>query len=51
MQPCALVELEAGRCHWPLGEVRQVATMFCGGVAEPGPRYCQHHQRMARGGR
>jgi hypothetical protein len=47
MQPCALVELDERRCHWPLGEVHQVATLFCGGDAEPGRRYCAHHGRRA----
>ncbi len=47
MQPCTLVELEAGQCHWPLGEMQQVAVMFCGGAAVPGRRYCAHHLRRA----
>ena len=46
-QPCTLLELEAGRCHWPLDLGHQVATLFCGGDAEPGRRYCPHHRRMA----
>jgi hypothetical protein len=47
MQPCSILELEAGRCHWPLGEVSEVATMFCGGVAMPKRRYCAHHLWVA----
>jgi GcrA cell cycle regulator len=50
MQPCSLLELEAGRCHWPLGDVHQVAVLFCGGAAAPGRRYCQDHCRIARNG-
>ena len=48
MRPCALIELDDGRCHWPLGDVHQVATLFCGGATVPGHRYCPHHLRMAR---
>ena len=44
MQPCTLIELDAGRCHWPLDVIEAVATMFCGGGAvEPGRRH--HHWR------
>jgi hypothetical protein len=49
MQPCSRIELADGRCHWPLGEVQKVATMFCGGSAVPRRRYCAHHLRIARG--
>ena len=48
MRPCSILELEAGRCHWPLGELTAIATLFCGGVALPGRRYCVHHLRIAR---
>jgi len=47
MQPCTLLELESGRCHWPLGDPLAVASMFCGAAALPGRRYCDHHQRAA----
>ena len=47
MQPCMLVELDDARCRWPLGEMHQVAMLFCGGAAAPGQRYCAHHLRMA----
>jgi hypothetical protein len=43
-----LVELDDGRCRWPLGDLHRVATLFCGGNAVPGFSYCQHHLRMAR---
>ena len=49
MRRCSLLELDYGQCRWPLGEVHQVATLFCGGVAVKGQHYCQHHWRMARG--
>jgi GcrA cell cycle regulator len=48
MRPCSILELEAGRCHWPLGELTAVATTFCGGATLPGRRYCVHHLRIAR---
>ena len=48
MRCCSLVELDDGQCRWPLGDVYQVATQFCGGDAVPGSSYCRHHLRMAR---
>ena len=48
MRRCSLVELDDGQCRWPLGEVHQVATLFCGGGTVPGFSYCGHHLRMAR---
>ena len=44
MRPCALAELDDGRCHWPLGRLEERATLFCGGVTEAGRRYCAHHR-------
>jgi len=29
-QPCTIAELDDTRCRWPLADVHQVATMFCG---------------------
>src|SRR5437879_5566641 len=49
MRPCSLLELDEARCHWPLGDVNEVATEFCGGAAAPRHRYCRHHMRMAHG--
>jgi GcrA cell cycle regulator len=48
MRRCSLVELDDDQCRWPLGDVHQVATQFCGGDAVPGNPYCLHHLRMAR---
>ena len=48
MEPCALRDLDEGRCHWPLGLLHEVATLFCGGVTEAGRRYCAHHRLRAR---
>ena len=50
-QPCSIRELDDSRCHWPLGELHQVAVLFCGGVAVTDCPYCTHHLRMARGDR
>ena len=49
-RPCTLIELDDGRCHWPLGDIEAVAVLFCGGVAVPGRCYCAHHLglRVAR---
>ncbi len=49
MRPCALIELDDCRCHWPLGDIEAVAVMFCGSAAVPGRCYCAHHLRRARG--
>jgi GcrA cell cycle regulator len=48
MQPCSIIELDDSRCRWPLGEVHQVAVLFCGGAAVTDGPYCTHHLRMAR---
>ena len=49
MRPCSILELDATRCHWPLGDIEEVAVQYCGGVAVPGRGYCVHHWRRARG--
>jgi GcrA cell cycle regulator len=49
VRPCSLIELGDTRCHWPLGDVEAVSTMFCGGDTVPGRCYCAHHWRRARG--
>jgi GcrA cell cycle regulator len=46
-QPCSILELDQTRCHWPLGEVYDAATLFCGGAPTPGRSYCPHHLRKA----
>jgi GcrA cell cycle regulator len=45
--PCLIVELDDSRCHWPLGNINEVATLFCGAAAADGWPYCVHHTRMA----
>jgi GcrA cell cycle regulator len=47
MRCCSLVELDDGRCRWPLGDLHQVAAQFCGGDTVPGSSYCRHHLRIA----
>jgi GcrA cell cycle regulator len=49
--PCSILELDDSRCRWPLGEMHEVAVLFCGGVAETDCPYCTHHLQMARGNR
>ena len=50
MRPCPLLELDDSRCHWPLGDVLEVAVMFCGAAVQPAGRpYCSHHMRLVRG--
>ena len=49
MQPCSILELDATRCHWPLGGFEKPATEFCGGSPAAGHRYCPHHLRLAHG--
>ena len=48
MRFCSILELDDARCHWPLGDVYEVAVRFCGGPTVPGRRYCPHHWRMAK---
>ena len=49
MRPRSLLELNETDCHWPLGEVHEVAVLFCGASKEPVFPYCGHHLRMAQG--
>jgi GcrA cell cycle regulator len=49
--PCSILELDDSRCRWPLGEMHEVAVLFCGGVVETDGPYCAHHLWMARGDR
>jgi GcrA cell cycle regulator len=47
MRRCSLLELDDDQCRWPLGELHQVTTQFCGGDAVPGRCYCAHHLQRA----
>ena len=48
-QPCSLLDLDRGKCRWPLGEPGRGAgdLTFCGNVAPDGISYCTGHARMA----
>lgn len=44
--PCALLELDDSKCHWPFGEPQQPGFHFCGGKAVSGA-YCAGHHSIA----
>lgn len=48
-QPCSLLDLDRGKCRWPLGESANGAGdfVFCGNTAVDGFSYCAGHARMA----
>jgi GcrA cell cycle regulator len=51
-EPCSLLDLEHGKCRWPLADDGRNAgadadVMFCGNPAIEGLSYCAGHARMA----
>lgn len=48
-QPCSLLDLERGKCRWPVSEPADGAGdfVFCGNTAVDGFSYCAGHARMA----
>lgn len=46
-----LIELNAGHCRWPVGDVSDPGFFFCGGEAEPGCSYCAGHLARSLGKR
>jgi GcrA cell cycle regulator len=46
-QPCSLLEIANGKCHWPLGDPHDAGFAFCGNDAVTGFSYCVGHARMA----
>ena len=48
-QPCSLIDLERGKCRWPLESAGAGAGdfSFCGNAAPDGISYCAGHARMA----
>ena len=48
-RPCSLLDLDRGKCRWPLGEpARGIGDfVFCGNAAIDGFPYCAGHARMA----
>lgn len=47
----AFMDLRAGQCRWPLGNIMDlrapVAEFFCGEPAQPGSPYCPDCRRRA----
>jgi GcrA cell cycle regulator len=48
MRKLPLLELEPHHCRWPLGELMEVAHLFCAADTREGEVYCPHHTWMAR---
>ena len=46
-QPCSLLDIDHGKCHWPLGDPHDAGFAFCGNDAVTGFSYCVGHARMA----
>jgi GcrA cell cycle regulator len=46
-QPCSLLDIDIGKCHWPLGDPHDAGFAFCGNAAVAGFSYCVGHARMA----
>jgi len=53
MRRLKLAKLEPHHCRWPLGELMDVAHLFCAADTHNGQVYCLHHQHKAhtRGGK
>lgn len=47
MQACSLLELEPGKCRWPLNEPGGGDFAFCGNDVAAGFPYCAGHARLA----
>jgi GcrA cell cycle regulator len=48
MRKLPLLQLEPHQCRWPLGELMEVAHLFCAADTREGEVYCPHHMWMAR---
>jgi GcrA cell cycle regulator len=46
MRPCAFLELDATRCHFPIGDPGDPDFHFCGGSPLPERPYCAFHWRL-----
>jgi GcrA cell cycle regulator len=46
-QPCSLLDLDRGKCRWPLEVSGAGDLTFCGNAAPDGISYCAGHARMA----
>jgi len=48
LQACTFEELTDKRCHWSLGQINEVAKLFCGvKVVARGQPWCAYHFKMA----
>jgi GcrA cell cycle regulator len=46
-QRCSLIELNDGKCRWPIGDPGTAEFFFCGGIPVEGLPYCNYHSRVA----
>ncbi|ACF01879.1 GcrA cell cycle regulator [Rhodopseudomonas palustris TIE-1] len=46
-QRAQLMDLDASRCHWPIGDPLKPDFFYCGGKAWSGLPYCAGHARVA----
>lgn len=44
---CSLIELQVGKCRWPIGDPGANDFCFCGNQAVGGLSYCAGHARLA----
>jgi GcrA cell cycle regulator len=44
---CSLLDLNAGKCRWPIGGPKVTDIWFCGNEPLPGLPYCLGHARLA----
>jgi hypothetical protein len=47
MRKLPLLQLEPHHCRWPLGELYEVAHLFCAADTHEGDVYCPHHMWKA----
>ena len=46
-QRCTLLELNEGKCRWPIGDPGSTEFFFCGGKPLESLPYCGYHSRLA----
>ena len=46
-QRCSLLELNEGKCRWPIGDPEKEDFFFCGGKPVEHLPYCAYHSRLA----
>jgi GcrA cell cycle regulator len=46
-KPVTLIQLRPSSCRWPLGEMADPVTFFCGKPQKPGKPYCDLHHKIA----